>query len=120
MKTTSLLAAQAINNEIAKSKINFNTFMLDQYVNRANNDFNVPKSKIIDYISQRSSIEQASVFDIYILCYEFDALFKTNLVETIFNNGEIRLLKQEKYPNNEIKSPIADGNPPSRSPLVLV
>lgn len=106
MKTTSLLAAQAINNEIAKSKINFDTAMLDQYVNKANEDFNVPKSKIIDYISQRSSIEQASILDIYILCYEFDALFKTNLVETIFNKSEVRLLRQEKYPSDELKFPI--------------
>lgn len=106
MKLTTLLAAQLINKEIEKSRINFDNALRDKYIEKAYSDFNIPRATVIDYISHRSNIEQASILDTYIMCYEFDSLCKTDLVSQIFTEVEIRSLKKEKYPTKEFKFPI--------------
>lgn len=106
MNTTTLIAADLINEQIRKTHININNELLSNYIHVANEKFNIPTGDVMDYISGRSKIENAPTLIVYILTYCFDETCGTDLVKQIFTNQEIRVLKNEKYTSGEDLFPI--------------
>lgn len=83
MNTTTLIAADLINEQIRKTHINIDEKLLNNYIHIANEKFNIPTGDVMDYISGRSELENASMLVMYILAYCFDETCKTDLVNKI-------------------------------------
>lgn len=106
MNTTTVLAAKAISEETKSSEINVNKEIRDKYIKEVNEKFGVPTGYIMDYISGRSNIENASAFDMFMLAYGFDKTCGTKLIEEIFTKVEIREFGKSKFAIDELTFPI--------------
>lgn len=106
MNTTSLLAAKAISEETRLSEINVNKEIRDKYIKEVSGKFDVPTGYIMDYISGRSNIENASSFDMFMLAYGFDKACGTKLVDELFTKVEIREFNKSKFAVDELTFPI--------------
>lgn len=106
METTVMIAADKLRKEILRSEINIKIDLRERYLKEVNKKFNVPTGDVMDYISGRSKIEQATPFMLYILSYGFDNTCGTNFVKAFFTDAEIREYGNGKVKDNSIKFPI--------------
>ena len=73
----------------------------------ANSLYNIPKSLVLDYMTQRKSLAEASEFELFIL---LDSILKftknENKLTTYFTEKELKFYSTEKFQNENIKFPL--------------